>query len=68
MFKNAEKISKCMDQLIKVTDDLDNQERKDELASVIHELSIVHQHVLGDVVKKDQPQGKVANFSGAKEG
>lgn len=55
MFKNAEKISKTIDQLIKVTDDLENQERKDELLQVIHQLSIVHQNVLGDLAKEKHP-------------
>ena len=50
MFKNVEKISKCMDQLIKVAEDL-NQERKEELTEAIHKLSIVHQNVLGDLTK-----------------
>ena len=39
MFKNVEKISKCMDQLIKVAEDL-NQERKEELTEVIHQLAM----------------------------
>ncbi|WP_153401954.1 hypothetical protein [Gracilibacillus oryzae] len=52
MFKNAEKLSKCLDQLIKVTEELENQERIDELVNVIHQLSIVHQNVLGDLINK----------------
>ena len=52
MFKNVEKISKCMDQLIKVTEELNNQERKEELTEAIHKLSIVHQNVLGDLTKR----------------
>ncbi|UFT98074.1 hypothetical protein KO561_12765 [Radiobacillus kanasensis] len=51
MFKNAEKISKAMDMLIKVTEELDNQERKDQMVAVIHDLSGVHQAVLGDLRK-----------------
>ncbi|QDP40788.1 hypothetical protein [Radiobacillus deserti] len=49
MFKNAEKISKAMDMLIKVTDELEKLERKEQLVAVIHELSVVHQGVLGDL-------------------
>lgn len=52
MFKNVEKISKCMDQLIKVAEELNNQERKEELTEAIHKLSIVHQNVLGDLARK----------------
>ncbi|WP_018934328.1 hypothetical protein [Gracilibacillus lacisalsi] len=52
MFKNAEKISKAMDMLIKVTEELENQERKDEMVNVIHDLSKVHQNVLGDLTRK----------------
>lgn len=53
MFENAEKVSKCMDQLIKVTGNLEKQERKDELLECIHQLSIVHQNILGDLRKTD---------------
>lgn len=48
MFKNAEKIGKTIDTLIKMSSDL-SQERQQELVYVIHELSKVHQNVLGDL-------------------
>lgn len=51
MFKNSEKISKAIDLLMKVTDDLENQERKDQLVNVLHDLSGVHQNVMGDLRK-----------------
>ncbi|MDC3414244.1 hypothetical protein [Terrihalobacillus insolitus] len=54
MFKNAEKISKAIDILIKVTDDLEKEERKDQMVNVIHDLSVAHQAVLGDLRKKDE--------------
>lgn len=63
MFKNAEKISKAIDMLIKVTDDLEKEERKDQLVNVIHELSGVHQAVLGDLRKPEanaEPSESVA--------
>lgn len=51
MFKTVEKISKLLDQLIKLTDELENEERKHELINVIHGLSKVQQNVIGDMTK-----------------
>lgn len=48
MFKNAEKIGKTIETLMKTADDL-SEERKYELLNVIHKLSKVHQNVLGDL-------------------
>lgn len=62
MFKNAEKISKTIDQLIKVTEDLENQERKDELLQVIHQLSVVHQNVLGDLTRSVYNKEETKNY------
>ncbi|SET84293.1 hypothetical protein SAMN05216389_1383 [Oceanobacillus limi] len=56
MFKNAEKISKAIDNLIKIADGLEKDERKQELVNVIHELSCVHQNVLGDLTNKSFQQ------------
>lgn len=49
MFKNAEKISKAIDLLMKVTDDLESKERKNQMVNVLHDLSGAHQAVLGDL-------------------
>lgn len=57
MFKNAERISRAIDNLIKITSDLKAQERKDEMTVVIHELSRVHQHVLGDLIGENKNNG-----------
>lgn len=53
MFKNVEKISKLMDQLIKLTDELENVERKNEMVNVIHQLAEVQKNLLGDLTKKE---------------
>ncbi len=52
MFKDAEKISKAIDNLIKITDGLEKEERRQEMVNVIHNLSCVHQNVLGDLTNK----------------
>lgn len=56
MFKDVEKISKLIDQLMKLANELENKERKNEMICVIHQLSKVQQNVLGDLAKKDEPQ------------
>lgn len=56
MFKDVEKISKLIDQLMKLANELENKERKNEMICVIHQLAAVQKNVLGDLAKKDEPQ------------
>jgi len=49
--KEANRIGRTIDNLMKITDDLEKNERKTELINVIHQLSIVHQNVLGDLTR-----------------
>lgn len=53
MFKNVERISKLIDQLMKLTEELDNKERKNEMVNVIHQLAEVQKNLLGDLAKKE---------------
>lgn len=52
VLKEANRIGRTIDTLMKITDDLERQERKDELINVIHQLSVVHQNVLLDITKQ----------------
>lgn len=53
VFKNVERISKLIDQMMKLTEELDNQERKNEMVNVIHQLAEVQKNLLGDLTKKE---------------
>ena len=53
MFKNVERISKLIDQMMKLTEELDNKERKNEMVNVIHQLAEVQKNLLGDLTKKE---------------
>lgn len=55
MFKTAERIGKNIESLMKIVSELKNEDRKNELLVVIHELSKVHQNVLGDLTKEKEP-------------
>lgn len=59
MFKNAERIGKTIEQLIKVAEEIKNEERKQELITVIHGLAKVHQNVLGDLTQHQQNHSKI---------
>ena len=51
MFKTTDKISKAMDLIIKVAEEINDPERKEEALSVIHELSVLHSKCFNDLRK-----------------
>jgi len=49
MFKNTDKISKAIDLLVKVTQDTESDERKEQTVEVIHSLSKLQQDHFKDL-------------------
>ncbi len=52
MFKTADKISKAIDLLIKVTAEVEEPERKEEALAVVHQISHLYSNCILDIKQK----------------
>lgn len=51
MFKTTERISKAIDQVIKATEEIEDEGRKQQALKVIHEMSVLHSDCLSDLTQ-----------------
>ncbi len=52
MFKTADKISKAIDIVIKSTEEMTNEERKEEAIAAVHQLSNLYSNCISDIKQK----------------